>query len=538
MSQVRGFVQRAAGYREAGAKIDGLTALADLLWTYDAPYARSLFLDAYAAVQAIPDVNERRPADAPTGSAQASVLRRMVISRLARHDPALAKQLSDAKGGDKDTLTELKSALDVLRADGNVADASELAQRGMRGAASDWSLPLVTFLQELRRKDGPAADKIFLQVVANLRARPTVEANELLKVGTYLFTSPVAVKFLQDRDGVVSFTKVNDLMVVDVSLNRQNISPEVVRAYLVACGDLLARPNADANECRLNRIAMLQLMPKARVISPDLLPLMEAALQRLTASLPPGQPAEVPAKTFDIETDDEALKKAEALADERERDKSLLILTQGAYFAADLPRARLLANKIGDKAVRGKLIALIGHREVANFIKEKKVGQAHEVAASLDPGIERAVAKIAVAGALVRSGNTGGATAELAAALEDLRGLDGDGRAPYLLLKAAAELGGLDRALAMSALADAIKRFETTADAKVSWAEEVKIGDASCQFPLQVENESAILQAAFRRLYGVAPDETLGVVYGMQTEQVQAKGFVAIAGVLLNPTLK
>ncbi len=166
--------------------------VADLLWHYDQPKARRLFIEAF---------NE---ADKKTsnGSNELSLrLRSEILEFLLPHDVALAEELAtsvvniiyknDSDGSaslrmdglsQQATLT-LRVATEVMPA------APQQAARLIKSSFNGWiSGQHVVALQKLRRQSPSLADELFLHAITIVQHKPTHISNKIGILAPYLFT--------------------------------------------------------------------------------------------------------------------------------------------------------------------------------------------------------------------------------------------------------------------------------------------------------------------------------------------------------------
>lgn len=111
LAQIHAFVERARSFQDITQRIDGLVALASILWQDggDAEYARQVFVDAHNCLKTFRPVEAQA---APTGAAATNggassqlsskalrLLRRRLLTNLAKFDAPLANRLAAEQDG-------------------------------------------------------------------------------------------------------------------------------------------------------------------------------------------------------------------------------------------------------------------------------------------------------------------------------------------------------------------------------------------------------------------------------------------------------
>ena len=111
-----------------------------------------------------------------------------------------------------------------------------------------------------------------------------------------------------------------------------------------------------------------------------------------------------------------------------------------------------------------------------------------------------------------------------------------DGRRPFLLLTAAAQLANLKSAAVHGALAEAIKdfnSFDETALSSLDWTESIQIGPLKARFPLDVANVDFGFNEAFRTVAFADPDAAMARAEELRHENLRAQSLVEVGRVFL-----
>src|SRR5688572_7570855 len=279
--------------------------------------------------------------------------------------------------------------------------AVEFAQR----ALNDQLHPLfIHFLLALRKTDQPRADQVFLDVLRFLGQQPAPNIQDLHSIGVYLFTAP---EVLSPDHNVV--TLVDRIIVPNITVQRPNVAPELVRAYLSTSSSLLLRAATDPEQKQRTFTLGRLLLPKARLATPDLVPQIEAAMAVVSSDVPPTLTNEAAFKYIDMKppTPEESLANAERKTDDLEREMAFLDIALSAWWKSDFKTVRKAASMIQNIEASQALNQLLDFGEAALLLKSDaaNVAAAERVAYKLTPGLERALLLLAIAQTRVKSGN-------------------------------------------------------------------------------------------------------------------------------------
>jgi len=191
-------------------------------------------------------------------------LQRLLIQKLNRHDPALAQKLADEAGdvfsGRQGVMIEehLRQANDLIQK-GGIGGGCKVRRdgdgRGIQGKRYT-HLP-VQFLRRLRAKDPKAADDLFLKALSRLTRQPELTVNDLLVIGNYIFTNPLAPQGPSASSHVfISPISVGDTnLMADTSVDRPDLPPPTARAYVNVATEILGQPSSDTAVGKLRAAA-------------------------------------------------------------------------------------------------------------------------------------------------------------------------------------------------------------------------------------------------------------------------------------------
>jgi hypothetical protein len=386
-------------YRRASV----LAACADALWEADEPAARPAFARAWeAAVESddaeLKDEQENgRYGDSPERFTRA---RDLVLAAAARRDTrmteawlgALAEWLSghesrardesapgreagrDAGGPDEFTRDGQRLALASSLADEEDYEAAaRVAAPAVKGGASG---PLVEFLLGLRAGAPDEADRLYLQLLAAVRADPNADANDVLLLSSYALTPRLLA--VVNKDGSIQFRPLGGAPVAAEPTNTTEPSARAREAFFDAAAAVLLRPArpgaASAGDAAAAYFAAGRLLRDFEAEAPRHAPALRARLAELagavdvarraaldsqmtTRSLSPSNPSDPLAGLIDT---------ARKAGDPSLRDDARLQAVREAARRRLWERARGQAEEIEDQEKRREARAVIDAFQVAS----------------------------------------------------------------------------------------------------------------------------------------------------------------------------
>ena len=531
--QVKKFAERALSFKDLSTQVLTVSRLANLLWDDDEVYARQLFtkaLDACSLAEATASKASKRGVIST---------RRQIIGYISRRDAKWAQRLLDsdlfsAADGYSASQANVETAYDLAR--DNNTGAVDFAERSLKGGVSPW---IVGVLLELRRTDQKSADALFLTVL-NEVARQPVDLNTFLYLGTYLFTSP---QINPDDPTAIAQVVVGNVLVYDITLDRSNISPALVRAYLATGANLLGRSNSADSEGKpsLSYVTAYLLLSKAQRLAPDLVPPLMAAMALLAPKVPPNLVDGSAYKSLAAnpsETADETLSAIEKLADEGQRNEKYLSLVASLWQKKQYGTARLVTKKISDPDVGTRLAVVIDFGEAADDVSKNDLLAAQRIAETMPKGIERGLLWLAIAEARFRAKEPDQSSSAVAAAVESIKSLT-DARRGNILLQLAGLMARLNSGTAITLLNDAIKEFNDQKPgdlAKVQWRQNIAVGKVTRVFRLAIKGVDNDYSRAMTSLASLDTTALISELDNVTEEQSRAQLMLALASALMTQT--
>ena len=526
--QVHRLAEKILALRSVRAKAFEIARLASLLWKHDESHARFLFEKALNLTTANGNDAEARAL---------SALHRRVIALIARSDAEWAKRLIDSaakrEAGDQSSKTfsavNIRTALGLLEEDSPVA--VQFAERSLNG-----SIPsgFFDFIYNLRKKDEPEANRLFLQALQHLSQQPVVNIEELHSLGLYLFNAPDLI----DSD-YRSMTLVDEIIVPNITADRPGVPRALVRAYLATAADVLWRMTSDAEQRKYSYALCYMLLPKSRAVAPDLTAKLDAVMAALTPGVPAGLTKDSAFRYMNLPptTTEEKLSNAENRPDQEGRDMAYLEIALQAWRKGDFKTARVAQGRISDLEAGQRLAAIIDFGEGAWAIKQNAAGvsKAEALANRLPQGIERSILLQAIAKIRGKGPDPYLTEETVDKALKATRSMS-DSRRPFLLLTAAAQLANLKSSAVHTVLAEVIKdfnSFEESALSRLDWAQAIKIGPMNARFPLDVANIDFSFNEAFRAVAFADPEAAMARAEELRHENLRAQSLVEVGRAFL-----
>ena len=535
LARVRGFADHIQGFKSLTPRVRGLIALADVLWKYDEPYARKLFSTAYDAALANPEAGRTSNDTAEQGdssSQDSGWLRREVVARIARHDAAWARDLTNREAAASKRGVAIGMAWNLLQDDPK--QATQYLEMVLDSGPDQAEIAYL--LGILRAKDPIAADQWFLKLLQSLSAKPDVDPYEVLGAGGYVLLQN------QSDDPVI----LMGLPVFNSSEINPLASQIAIRAYFDVAAAILSRPVSPSLapnsvtyfKGRTYVVACL-LLPGARQFVPKKAPLIEAAIRNVVGDIPSGLIDDVranldPAPPPRMNTIEDARRGLDDIPDDDRHDSRCIDLSYSFLHKEDFQAAKAIAGEVRNLQTREKLQTLLGFEEAVKLLERGKLNDAAAMATKLSPGIERALLWLAIAHKQLESGNAKLAGTTITWALDEANRIQ-DPRRAVLILGAAADLAGFDPLLARQTFTEAIHTFNRVSPytpLRMDWSEFVS-SRILVKFSLRAGGLDFQLARMLAPLAKIDMEGTIFEVMSLEDEDARGQGLVALASFML-----
>lgn len=526
--QVDRLADKILALRSVPTKAVEVARVAAVLWKYDQEQARVLFEKALSLTIANGNDQEQRAL---------SISHRRVIALIARNDAEWAKRLIDAAAkrdlederSKTSSTTNIGIALDLLDEDSPVA--AQFAERSLKGGVHE---AFVDFLLSLRKKDEPTANRLFVQALNYIGQQPSVNVRGFHSLGLYLFSSADNVGNEYHVSSIV-----DQMLVPNITADRPNIPKALVRAYLATAADVLWRMTSDAQQRKYSYALCYMLLPKSRLVAPDLTAKFDAMMAALSPQVPVTLTQDSAYRYLNQPptTTEEKLTKAENRPDQESRDLAYLEIALQAWRKGDFKTARIAQGRISIGEASQRLAAIIDFGDGTWTIKQNppELSRAETMANRLPEGVERSILLQAIAKIQAKSPTTNLSEETILKASKAARSIS-DARRPFLLLTAAAQLADLKSPAAYGAVAEAVKSFnsfEESALTELDWAQTVQIGPQNARFPLEITNVNFDFNESFHAIALADPEAAIAQADELRHEKLRAQALVEVARAFL-----
>lgn len=380
-----------------------LLEIGDALWLIDKEGAREVFRQSFT-----------RATEFDTSATTSKELQQLVMTRVAKRDPALAKSLSitvsEKAPQQPDAFAELygvdgsrsemlvKAAADTLS-----SDTSQAVQTAKLAVPGGLSQQMRLFLLTLRTRDRVASDSLFvmsLQAASNRRPKNLIEA---LFLWDYAFQRPTIY-----LGSIAWFREAPIEYEISLDLKRRALSFAVGAVIENAQQFYLASASEAERPVVLERYALLhslaaQILPDVERFIPSATPSLLAQLNRLNQELRdqgrklPGPPEPLP-KSSDIQGSvDKLLERATQASNVQVRDGLYAKAAFRLYLHADYERAIDVARNIEDASLRLKVTEAARFDWAGDLISRRELDTASSIAQNIETSELRVVILVRLA---------------------------------------------------------------------------------------------------------------------------------------------
>ena len=375
-----------------------------LLWKVDEVYARELFLKAWSAAE----IADRKEAEDQTAAASKVTnhisprdARREVIFLALQNDRRLGEELLARISKENATAVDKRSDLAATQAEGNdlspdeldrLSLARELLETGNTNQAAQFAgealskvaIPTLRFLAELRERNQPAADEIYLSLLTRAQADPGANANMVSLLSSYVFSPDLYVRI--GNNGFPTMVQITR------TTHPVDVAPNIRLAFLNTAIQILLGPTLDPAAERASFMIGTRLLPLFDQFNPSMANQLRTRLIQLSPAISPALKTVESAnriRTGIGSTDsqennvDELLNQAEGLTDSSASDH---LLVRAAIIAAEHgdKRAEKIAQRIRSDQLRQQVSEYIVMVLAKFALNNKQIDRALELARSAE----------------------------------------------------------------------------------------------------------------------------------------------------------
>jgi hypothetical protein len=418
VSQLHSLAQTANEIDNITERVRVMAEIGDAFWQVDTEYARTMLVRTFKEIDKLSGSSENDPERL---ASQKRALRRLVLSRIAKHEPPLANQLLHDVGSDPLTADEKamqQQGVATPNADALLSIAEGLLATDPKRAAmtAGYSLQdglsqrLRLFLMRLRAKDSAAADGLIRSAISQASTQRPGRLFDVMVLWDYAY-QPADFYF----NGVVLNRETQP---------RQNTLQDMKRAILafavtaIVDNVQLIPTNAESPQ---DRNAAQQQLGALHSVIQQLLPSMQADWPRGAADLQQavvrveqemkglGQaaPTRPPADDPDSEKNaiDSLLEKAAAASQGDARDDLYMAAAFKLLQTRQYERGKDVAAKIDNQERRATILEPLNFRLIGELIEKDRLPEALSVANELKTPELRIAALARVGRAFIDAGD-------------------------------------------------------------------------------------------------------------------------------------
>jgi hypothetical protein len=357
-------------------QVHGIASLAILVCAEDRGEGSSLFRQAITSLHGIPQSNFDEKRTMPLPVASFTGLWKYVVPAALQCDPSLAVAANNQQSKDRIEQEKLNANRTLSRAYSLIEGTVDKQDNNDRAAqlgnaaldAVDPNLldvPLfVAFISHLRDYAPELADDLFDRGVETIMAGTPPNPANLEELARYLFTAPKLLeKPRTDIEPLNDDFDVGNSKIQILTATRYSTNPDNIETLIDAVMQLLKQDNGVVADPTAAYALGLQLLPRARDLTPDKADDLEKAVVALASQI--GTAAQIQAGIGRAENPDQDS------GDPAVRDYQLVGRIKSELAAGRIDRARELQLRMTDGPVRTQLTELIKFAEAARAIEAR-----------------------------------------------------------------------------------------------------------------------------------------------------------------------
>jgi hypothetical protein len=397
ISLLHSLAQSANEIDDVSERVRVLAEIGDAFWAVDQEHSRSVLMRSYKEIDKL---SASTQADAERIANQKRALRRVVLSRIAKHDPSLTSELVHEQPSEISTANERamqRQGVSTPNADALLGLAENLLASDTKRAAAIAATSLQDglsqrfrlFLIRLRAKDTAAADALLGAALTEASAQHPGRLFDVLILWDYAY-QPQDFYF----NGVVWGRENNEPRSTVTRALRRSILAFGVTAIVENLQQLPASPETvtDQNAARTNLRSlysvMQQLLPTIQTDWPRGMADLQQALVRVEQELRAGgQPLPGRPPVEDAEANmsaiDRLLEKAGAASQGDARDELYLAAALKLLQMHQYERGKDVAAKIDDADRRANILEPLNFYLAGELVEKEKLQDAVNVANQL-----------------------------------------------------------------------------------------------------------------------------------------------------------
>jgi hypothetical protein len=419
VSQLHSLAQTANEIDNIPERVRVMAEIGDAFWPIDPEYARTMLVRSFKEIDKLAGGSENDPERL---ASQKRALRRVVLSRIAKHEPPLANQLLKDSANEPLTADEKamqQQGIATPNADALLSIAENLVATDPKRAAltAGYSLQdglsqrLRLFLMRLLSKDSAAADALVRSAISQASAQHPARLFDVMILWDYAY-QPSDFYF-------------NGILLIRGTAPRQGTPQDIKRSILAFAVTAIVEnlqlipTNAESPQDR-NAVQMQlgalhsviqQLLPSMQVDWPRGTADLQQAIVRVEQELKNiGQAAPTRPPFPDPESSksaiDDLLEKAAAASQGDARDDLYLAAAFRLFQTRAFERGKEIAAKIDNQERRAMILEPLNFRLIGDLIEKNRLQETLNVANELKTPELRIASLARVGRAVIESGDS------------------------------------------------------------------------------------------------------------------------------------
>ncbi|MGI9056824.1 MAG: hypothetical protein ACR2F2_13600 [Pyrinomonadaceae bacterium] len=548
VDQIRVYLEKVKSYQDPIIRGKATIDLNALIWKCDADFAKSSFLSLWQIISGeIESAEIRRKNNVTTTQEENKnliksisinrFLQQYLISKLKVLDEDLSRNLSKNLTSEEKGFAEFLS----LEADFNGDTLSQQQLKSVREFLRTNPISLVMYyLYNLRKQNPQISDQIFTELLSFSQNNPNLTFNNLMELGTYLYTSRLNANTDVNEIFYSSLPVTGIGMVIDLTVERPDIPRNLKIPYLNLVIRFLLNPASNPIEKTQRYIFGRIMLTHFYDDAPELTTLMFQALQIHSVGIPDNFKEESFYERFrnfntPFEPDyyDKNLEEIENTVGSDERDDKAVRLAGLLYLKGQYERIEKVASYISNVDKRNLILDVTNYTQTLRLIENNKLDEADAIRKKITDSSLKALVGFRFIQALQteKNNNVDVTNLYIYDVIKDAEKSDSD-FSPIILLALAKTVYKQNEGLGYDLITTAVKKLNKNENwTNPKWRVEVPVstlGPLPIGFSMKkIKGMSFIESLSF--LINESKTNLEEVVLSIKNEKIQSEGFRRIA---------
>jgi hypothetical protein len=315
-----------------------------------------------------------------------------LVTIASRHNTTLGKRISalldiNSKDTVNNGLLGIGMAINTVNEDPTMA--YDIAKETIQSSPISKNLVYITLnlLDKLGETDPILAKKLFLETLHKISSSLPSNAEDIVTLGTYVSVSPKLSYFQEaNKNTKISSSAIfpiviDNIQLIDISLDRPGTSAELIIPFLDICSSVLSKPTTNIPERTRNLLYLKLLFPRIRRHLPakslELYNILNRDglvkdLQGMEMRIPDHERLKEE-QVYNEKSFDDKLKEIEKNGDSKTRDGRLIILVKSLIADSNFDNAREAASRVKESKYQELLEYVIDYEEISQGIRKRAI---------------------------------------------------------------------------------------------------------------------------------------------------------------------